>query len=241
MSPAAHRRIHTRGAKASRRGLTNVKQVNTRAPPVTLYGASKFQSKSTVWKENYYQLADVGMLEPNPANRKQAMKNERLRLCWIDSEGKELRGLWKRGCLKRWKRGDLKQDDRVFCSRFHYNIKRDGKTGQITNCKVRLVVMGHKMKEGEDFEDSFAPVPHATAGCIIISMAAGMDLELHSCDLTQAFIQADKLDEGINGRIFISPTQGADEDALWDPVERARAPSHALEMVQGTGLCDGRI
>eukprot|EP00961_Rhodomonas_salina_P244953 3310223-Rhodomonas_salina.1 len=43
-------------------------------------------------------------------------------------------------------------------------------------------------------------------------MAAGMDLELHSCDLTQAFIEADKLDEGINGRIFITPPQGADED-----------------------------
>eukprot|EP00961_Rhodomonas_salina_P145705 1961375-Rhodomonas_salina.2 len=38
-------------------------------------------------------------------------------------------------------------------------------------------------------------------------MAAGMDLELHSCDLTQAFIQADKLDEGINWLIFINPPE----------------------------------
>eukprot|EP00961_Rhodomonas_salina_P008772 119458-Rhodomonas_salina.1 len=27
--------------------------------------------------ENYDQLADIDMLEPNPANRKQVMKNER--------------------------------------------------------------------------------------------------------------------------------------------------------------------
>eukprot|EP00961_Rhodomonas_salina_P093597 1259395-Rhodomonas_salina.1 len=148
--------------------------------------------------ENYDQLADIDMLEQNPANRKQVMKNERLKLFWIDSEGKELRGLWKWGCLKSWKHSDLETTDSVFCSRFHYKIKRDGKTWQITNCKIRLIVMGHKMKEGEDFEDSFAPVLHATAGLIIISMAAGMDLELHSCDLTQAFIQADKLDKGIN-------------------------------------------
>eukprot|EP00961_Rhodomonas_salina_P279327 3773520-Rhodomonas_salina.1 len=40
-----------------------------------------------------------------------------------------------------------------------------------------------------------------------------MDLELHSCDLSQAFIQADKLDEGVNGRIFIRPPQGATEDS----------------------------
>eukprot|EP00961_Rhodomonas_salina_P009892 133271-Rhodomonas_salina.2 len=59
---------------------------------------------------------------------------------------------------------------------------------------VQLVVMGKRMQEGEDYEDSFTPVPHATSGCIIISIAAAQDLELHSCDLAQAFIQADKLD-----------------------------------------------
>eukprot|EP00961_Rhodomonas_salina_P018335 246435-Rhodomonas_salina.1 len=68
------------------------------------------------------------------------------------------------------------------------------------------------MKEGEDYEDALAPVPHATSGRIIISLAAANDLELHSCDLSQAFIQADKLDEGVNGRIFIRPPQGATEE-----------------------------
>eukprot|EP00961_Rhodomonas_salina_P092746 1248272-Rhodomonas_salina.3 len=82
------------------------------------------------------------------------------------------------------------------------------------------------MKEGEDFENSFAQVPHATAGCIIISMAAGMDLELHSCDLKQAFIQADKLDEGINGRIFINPPQGSDEDG--DTVYEVLLPLYGI-------------
>eukprot|EP00961_Rhodomonas_salina_P037015 497742-Rhodomonas_salina.1 len=39
-----------------------------------------------------------------------------------------------------------------------------------------------------------------------------MDLELHSCNLAQAFIQADKLEEGVNGWIFVCPPQGATED-----------------------------
>eukprot|EP00961_Rhodomonas_salina_P124053 1671916-Rhodomonas_salina.1 len=68
------------------------------------------------------------------------------------------------------------------------------------------------MKEGEDYEDAFAPVPHATLARVIISIAAAEDLELHSCDLAQAFIQADKLDEGVNGLIFISPPKGWEED-----------------------------
>eukprot|EP00961_Rhodomonas_salina_P075948 1019476-Rhodomonas_salina.1 len=47
---------------------------------------------------------------------------------------------------------------------------------------------------------------------VIISIAAAEDLELHSCNLAQAFIQADKLDEGVNSRIFINPPKGCDED-----------------------------
>eukprot|EP00961_Rhodomonas_salina_P145569 1959146-Rhodomonas_salina.1 len=61
------------------------------------------------------------------------------------------------------------------------------------------------MKQGEDYEESFSPVPHATAARSIISVAAALDLELHACNTTQAFIQADKLVKGVNGRIFIAP------------------------------------
>eukprot|EP00961_Rhodomonas_salina_P193693 2615062-Rhodomonas_salina.1 len=135
-------------------------------------------------------------------------------------------GLWKRGCFQRWQRKDLLPNDRVFGSRFHYNIERDGATGQITNCKVQLVVQGNRMKEGKDYVDAFAPVPHATSGRIVISLAAAMDLELHSCYLAQAFIQADKLDEGVNGLIFIRPPQGATEEA--DVVYEVCRPQYGI-------------
>eukprot|EP00961_Rhodomonas_salina_P095771 1287924-Rhodomonas_salina.1 len=59
--------------------------------------------------------------------------------------------------------------------------------------------MGHRMTEGEDYIDASAPVPHSTSARVIISLAAALDLELHSCDLAQAFIQADHLEGGING------------------------------------------
>ena len=80
------------------------------------------------------------------------------------SEVKEMTGLWDRGCFKKWFKKDLLKSDSVFSSWFHYNIKHCPKTGQITNCKVRLVVMGNRMQEGEDYENFFAPVSHATAG-----------------------------------------------------------------------------
>eukprot|EP00961_Rhodomonas_salina_P150031 2020226-Rhodomonas_salina.1 len=142
--------------------------------------------------KGYDKLADIYILEPNLSNRNEAMSNIRLLPFWMDSENKEMDGLWKHCCFKQWKLRDLLASYCMFGSLFHYNIKHDGATGLITNCKVQLVVMGNRMKEGKDYVDSFTPVPHATSGRIVMSLAAAMDLELHSCDLAQAFIQADK-------------------------------------------------
>eukprot|EP00961_Rhodomonas_salina_P062895 844474-Rhodomonas_salina.2 len=128
------------------------------------------------------------------------------------SEDKEMTGLWARGCFKKWHRNDLLKTDRVFGSRFHCNIKRDAATGLITNCKVRLVVLGNRMEEEIDYEDSFSPVPHAVASRIIMSIAAAADMELHCVDLSQAFIQADKIEEGMNGSFFIMPPVGYNEE-----------------------------
>eukprot|EP00961_Rhodomonas_salina_P118094 1589317-Rhodomonas_salina.1 len=74
------------------------------------------------------------------------------------------------------------------------------------------------MTEGEDYINVFAPVPHSTSACVIISLAAALDLELHSCNLAQAFIQADCLEEGVNGRIFISLPKGwgEQEDIVYE-------------------------
>ena len=44
-----------------------------------------------------------------------------------------------------------------------------------------------------------------------MSITAAEGLHLHTINLTQAFIQADKLDEGVNGRVFISPPPGCKE------------------------------
>eukprot|EP00961_Rhodomonas_salina_P290263 3922393-Rhodomonas_salina.1 len=74
------------------------------------------------------------------------------------------------------------------------------------------------MTEGEDYIDAFAPVPHSTSVRVIISLAAALDLELHSCDLAQAFIQADSLEGRVNGRIFITPPKGwgEQEDVVYE-------------------------
>jgi hypothetical protein len=45
----------------------------------------------------------------------------------------------------------------------------------------------------------------------MMSLAVANDMELHKIDIEQAFLQADKLDEGVNGRYFINPPPGSPE------------------------------
>jgi len=55
------------------------------------------------------------------------------------------------------------------------------------------------MQQDVDYNDTFSPTPGSTATRTIISIATAEDLQLHSVDFTQAFIQADRLPEGFNG------------------------------------------
>eukprot|EP00961_Rhodomonas_salina_P194456 2625271-Rhodomonas_salina.3 len=80
---------------------------------------------------------------------------------------------------------------------------------------MQLVVMGNQMKQGESYMDAFAPVPHSTAGRVMMSLAAALNLKMHCVDhdLSQAFIQAlwAYLLEAVP-QVFICPPQGWDED-----------------------------
>ena len=162
-------------------------------------------------------LAGIDILEPDPKSHRQAMKHPRLRPFWESAEDLEMDGLWTRGCLKRVLKKTLSEDERqhVFRSKFHYKIKRSGRTGKVTKCKARLVVMGNTMTQGEDYFDAFAPVPRATAGRLVMSLTAGGRRHIHSLDITQAFIQSEwqYLPEGIPSRIFILPPDGVAEEA----------------------------
>ena len=44
-----------------------------------------------------------------------------------------------------------------------------------------------------------------------MSTAIANGMELHEVDIEQAFLQADKLDEGVIGRYFIDPPPGSPE------------------------------
>ena len=132
-------------------------------------------------------------------------------LFWLRAEGDEWQGLWEKGVFKKWNRSDLLPNDRVFTSRYVYKIKRSAKTGEAYRFKARMIVRGFEMEKGVDYVDNFSPTPGLAVARLMMSLAVANDMELHKIDIEQAFLQADKLDEGVNGRYFINPPPGSPE------------------------------
>ena len=135
-------------------------------------------------------MATSDMLELDPAHRSAAL-GSRFRPFWLEAETLEWNGLVERKCFKRWLHKDLLPDDRVFSTRYVYKLKRDAVTGLVSRFKARLIVQGFHMQKDLDCNDTFSPTPGSTASRMMISLAMSQDWELHSCDFTQAFIQAD--------------------------------------------------
>eukprot|EP00961_Rhodomonas_salina_P134778 1812842-Rhodomonas_salina.1 len=128
-----------------------------------------------------------------------------------------MEGLFSRGCFKKHRLCNLtvEQLKSVYGSRFHHKIMRYAETGVAKSLKTHLVVMGNQMKKGEAYVDTFAPVPHSTAGRILMSMAVALDLEMHCVDFSQVFIQADwaALPENLKAQqFFICPPSGWKEE-----------------------------
>jgi hypothetical protein len=88
-------------------------------------------------------------------------------------------------------------------------LKRNAKTGAAYRFKTRMCVRGFEMVKGLDYEDNFSPTPGISIARLMVSITAANDLEFHSVDIEQVFVQSDKLKEGVNDRYFITPPPGS--------------------------------
>jgi hypothetical protein len=167
---------------------------------------------------------EIDLLEDDPPHRGVAMRNARFRPYWIQAEEKEWQSLWEKVVFKKWSRKDLLSNDRVFTSKYVYKLKRSAITGEVYLFKARLIVRGFQMEKGVDFDDSFSPTPGLAVGRFMLSLAVANDYELHACDIEQAFLQADKLPEGVTPSTPGTSTAGTSSSHL--PV----APTLITEM-----------
>ena len=77
-------------------------------------------------------------------------------------------------------------------TKFVYKSKR-GPSGEIERYKARLVVQGCRQEEGLDFikGEISAPVSNRSVVRVMLALAAALDVELHSMDVTSAFLHGE--------------------------------------------------
>ena len=61
--------------------------------------------------------------------------------------------------------------------------------------KARLVAQGFSQVEGVDYFDMYAPIVSLASLCIILALAAHMDLELHQIDIKGAYLNGKLTDD----------------------------------------------
>jgi hypothetical protein len=75
--------------------------------------------------------------------------------------------------------------------------------GSVDKYKARFVARGFSQKEGEDYDETFAPVARYTSIRAIISLAASMGWNLHQMD-----VKTDSLNGTIEEEVYIEQPQG---------------------------------
>lgn len=80
-------------------------------------------------------------------------------------------------------------------SKWIYKIKH-GADGSVEKYKARFVARGFSQKEGEDYDEIFAPVARYTTIQYIIALAASQGWALHQMDVESAFLHGILKEDG---------------------------------------------
>jgi hypothetical protein len=90
----------------------------------------------------------------------------------------------------------------VVTSKWVYKIKHVADRS-VDKYKARFVARGFSQKEGEDYDEMFAPVARYTSIRAIISLAASMGWNLHQMDVKTTFLNG-----AIEEEVYIEQPQG---------------------------------
>jgi hypothetical protein len=90
----------------------------------------------------------------------------------------------------------------IVTSKWVYKIKH-ATDESMDKYKTRFVARGFSKKEGEDYDETFAPVARYTSIRAIMSLAASMEWSLHQMDVKITFLNG-----AIKEEVYIEQPQG---------------------------------
>jgi len=130
-----------------------------------------------------------------PKSFKSAMENER----WKKAMGTEVGASEEN---ETWTLENLPPGKRAIGSKWVYKIKYNS-DGTIERYKARLVALGNKQIEGEDYGETFAPVAKMGTVRLFLKVAAGNDWPVYQMDVYNAFLHGDLEEE-----VYMKPPPG---------------------------------
>jgi len=130
---------------------------------------------------------------------------------------------------KTFKIVDRPKDKNVIGSRVVLceKLKADG---TVERKKARLVAKGYNQRQGEDFNETFAPVVRMSTIRTLMALAVEHDLEIHQLDVTTAFLNGD-----LTESIFMDVPENFEEilnDIVRDEKSLKQVVEDAKEMLE---------
>ncbi|KAF2889582.1 hypothetical protein ILUMI_16592 [Ignelater luminosus] len=137
---------------------------------------TKLRSRSNIKKPSKFDDFVMLAIHDEPTNFEE--------LNWREAMEDKLNSLSEN---QTWKLVDLPTGKRAIENRWVYRVKNNP-DGTVDRFKVRLVVKEYAQKPGEDFQETFSPVPRFDTLRTLLSVAAAEKQLLYQFDISTAFL-----------------------------------------------------
>jgi len=153
--------------------------------------------KTALPPQAYWKISQTCLKEPEPKTYKQAVSSEE-KIHWKDAMETELNNLEK---LSTWEVIEKPRQSNIIKSKWVF--KKKTRNGFLERYKARLVAKGFTQKQGEDYDETFAPVARHTTTRLVIADAARKGRKLIKADIEAAYLNAPVLED-----IYLEIPQG---------------------------------
>ncbi|PNY16822.1 retrovirus-related Pol polyprotein from transposon TNT 1-94 [Trifolium pratense] len=152
-----------------------------------IYPITNFISNDCYSRRHQAYLAAIHNTKEPQSYREAVKKTE-----WKEAMAAELKALEENGT---WDLELPPTCKKIVGCKWVYKVKYKA-TGEVEKYKARLVAKGYTQVEGEDFNETFAPVAKMTTVRCLLTVAVAKGWELHQMDVSNAFLHGD-LDEEV--------------------------------------------
>ena len=140
---------------------------------------------------------------------------------WKEAAENEYQSLLKNNT---WELVERPKENNVITCKWIFKVKRRA-DGTVDRYKSRLVAQGYSQEEGEDYNDTFAPVARYSSIRSILAITNQLDLEVHQMDVKTAYLNGN-----LEHEIYMEQPEGYVDKNQADLVCRLRKSLNSLKQ-----------